>query len=219
MFLLSLPQPPIVAVTAGPLVLASVVERLLFENPWPLIGGVILAGAIAIAVFNRRGATRPAVAVIASTVVFAAGVWLLARMVTTDRERIRDQTLALVDAVAKVDEPVLASLLADDLSLYLKVGSAATENSLDRAATIDRARRTLGGPYRLKEWHVSDQDIVVSLPNATSTLNVVVIPEAAGLPVHSAWRVDWRRMPDGSWRAFAIELISMSGYGIGADGS
>lgn len=190
---------------------ASLFDRFLFENPWPLIGALVLAGAIGFTLLNRKGQITPALASIAAALALSACVWFAARVVTTDRERVRDLTVALVDATAKVDESTLGSMLADDLTLYLKVGAITSDSSMDRAATLRQVRRSLGGPYKLKDWHVTSNDITLSGTQASSRLSVSVTTEIYAIPHRSTWRVDWRREPGGGWRVFAIELLEMPG--------
>ncbi|NUQ54155.1 MAG: nuclear transport factor 2 family protein [Phycisphaerales bacterium] len=190
---------------------ASLFERFLFENPWPLIGALILAGAIGFTLMNRKGRITPALASIAAALVLSVGVWFAARIVTTDRERVRGLSIALVDATARADEPTLAPMLADDLTLYLKVGTITSDTSLDRAATLAQVRRSLGGLYKLKDWSITGNDITTSGTQASSRLNVSVTTEIYAIPHRSTWRVDWRREPDGGWRVFAIELLEMPG--------
>lgn len=189
----------------------SLVDRFLFENPWPLIGALVLAGAVAFAILNRKGRVTPALAGVVAAVILSAGVWLAARAVTTDRERVRDLTVALVNATARVDESTLAAMLADDLSLYLKVGAMTTDTSMDRAATLQQVRRSLGGLYKLKDWRITSNDITTGGAQASSRLSVSVTTEAYAIPHRSTWRVDWRRDANGTWRVFAIELLEMPG--------
>lgn len=192
---------------------ASLIDRFLFENPWPLIGALILAGAVAFALLNRKGKVTPALASVVAAVVLSAGVWLAARSITTDRERVRDLTIALVNATAKVDESTLGSMLASDLTLYLKVGAITSDGSMDRAATLQQVRRSLGGLYKLKDWRITSNEITTSATQASSRLSVSVTTEAYAIPHRSTWRVDWRREPGETWRVFAIELLEMPGLG------
>lgn len=209
---------PLIAPTPAPaptptLGAASLIDRFLFENPWPLIGALVLAGAIAFSFLNRRGKVAPALASIIAAVVLSAGVWLAARGVTTDRERVRDLTVNLVDATARVDESTLASMLASDLTLYLKVGAITSDTSMDRTATLQQVRRSLGGLYKLKDWRITSNEITTSGTQASSRLGVSVTTEVYAIPHRSTWRVDWRHEPDGTWRVFAIELLEMPGLG------
>ncbi|MFO0835143.1 MAG: hypothetical protein U0638_09245 [Phycisphaerales bacterium] len=190
---------------------ASLFDRFLFENPWPLIGALVLAGAIGFTLLNRKGRITPALASIAAALVLSTGVWLAARIVTTDRERVRDLTIALVDATAKVDESALTPMLADDLTLYLKVGAITTDHSMDRTATLQQIRRSLGGLYKIRDWRITSSDITTSGTQASARLSVSVTTEAYAIPHRSTWRVDWRREPDDTWRVFAIELLEMPG--------
>lgn len=190
---------------------ASLIDRFLLENPWPLIGALVLAGTIAFSILNRRGKVTPALASIVAAVALSAGVWLAARSVTTDRERVRDLTVALVNAAAKVDESTLASMFASDLTLYLTVGAITSDSSMDRAATLQQVRRSLGGLYKLKDWRITSNEITSSGGQASARLSVSVTTEAYAIPHRSTWRVDWRREPDGTWRVFAIELLEMPG--------
>lgn len=191
--------------------LASLFDRFLFENPWPLMGALVLAGAIGFSLLNRKGRVTPALASIATALALSAGVWFAARSITTDRERVRDLTIALVDATAKVDESTLGPMLADDLTLYLKVGAITTDNSMDRAATLQQVRRSLGGLYKIKDWRITSNDITTSGTQASAHLSISVTTEAYAIPHRSTWRVDWRREGDGTWRVFAIELLEMPG--------
>lgn len=203
---------PISASSLTPtLVAASLVDQFLFENPWPLIGALVLAGAVAFALLNRKGRITPALFSVVAAIVLSVSVWLAARSVTTDRERVRDLTVSLVDATARVDESTLAPMLASDLTLYLKVGAITSDTSMDRAATLEQVRRSVGGPYRLKDWRVTSNDITISGTQATSRLGVTVTTEVYAVPHRSIWRVDWRHEPDGAWRVFAIELLEMPG--------
>lgn len=190
---------------------ASLFDRFLFENPWPLMGALVLAGAIGFSLLNRKGRVTPALISIAVALALSAGVWFAARSVTTDRERVRDLTIALVDATAKVDESTLGPMLADDLTLYLKVGAITADNSMDRAATLQQVRRSLGGLYKIKDWRITSNDTTTSGTQASVHLSISVTTEAYAIPHRSTWRVDWRREGDGTWRVFAIELLEMPG--------
>lgn len=196
----------------APFLLAdSLVDRYLFENPWPLIGAIILAGAIALGFLSRKGSpTRPAACVVI-VLACCVGVWLVARHVTTDRERVSALTRQLVDVAARSDEAALASMLADDFTLYLRVGNVSHDTSMDRAATLQQTHRTLGTIYKLKDWRVTSNEVATSGTQATSNLSVTVTTELYPMPHRSSWRVDWRREPGGEWRAFAVELLDMPG--------
>ncbi len=197
---------------SAPILLAdSLVDRYLFENPWPLIGVIILAGAIAFGFLSRTGkSTRPAACVVI-VLACCVGVWLVARNVTTQRERVRALTLQLVDVAARSDEAALAPLLADDFTLYLRVGNVSHDTSMDRAATLQQIHRTLGTIYKLRDWRVTSNEVATSGTQATSNLSVTVTTELYPMPHRSSWRVDWRRDPGGQWRAFAVELLDMPG--------
>ncbi|MBL8761682.1 MAG: hypothetical protein JNL50_10305 [Phycisphaerae bacterium] len=203
--------PPDAAAWSPVLSLGSALDRYLFENPWPLIGALVLGAGVAFTLLNRRGRVGAAIACVALALLVSLGAWLAARGVTTDRERVRDLTVSLVNAAARVDESALLTMLADDLTLYLKVGAISGDTSMDRAMTIQQARRSLGGLYKLREWRVSGNDVVATGTHATATLSITVVAEVYAIPHRSEWRVDWRREADGTWRAFAIELLSMPG--------
>ena len=95
--------------------------------------------------------------------------------------------------------------------LYLKVGAITTDNSMDRAATLQQVRRSLGGLYKIKDWRITSNDITTSGTQASAHLSISVTTEAYAIPHRSTWRVDWRREGDGTWRVFAIELLEMPG--------
>jgi hypothetical protein len=202
----------LVSQTAPPgLLAASIVDRYLFENPWPLIGAIIFAAAIALAFLSRKGKSTPSPAGVVIALACCLGVWLVARNVTTDRERVRALTLQLVDVTARSDEAALAPMLADDFTLYLRVGNVSHDTSMDRAATLQQIHRTLGTIYKPKDWRVTTNEVATNDTQATSNLSVTVTTEMYPMPHRSSWRVDWRREPGGRWRVFAIELLDMPG--------
>src|SRR5262245_3222985 len=85
-------------------------EHYLLEDPIPL--ALILLGAAVVTLFvlNRKGKLRRGVAIGAALALAAAGVWALASIVSTNRERAADATDRLVGAAARVDIPAIDRL-------------------------------------------------------------------------------------------------------------
>ncbi len=196
------------------------VEHALFENPLPVIGGLVGAAVIGAYLFNARGRVKSAAAVGAGLVVLAAAIWLLAGAVRTDREAIKEATVALVDAVARVDEPAMRRILAEDARLFAggSLAEVATPaGGLDREQTIGRVRATLGGQYRLAEHRASGVQAAITGPGAArSQCRVRVVVEGWNFANNSYWRLDWRRDSGGAWRAYAVTPVSIDGLGATA---
>jgi hypothetical protein len=196
-----------------------IVERLLFEQPWPLIAGLLFLAVVAFVVLNRRGLVRAGLIVLALGVALGAGVLLLARAVQTPREAMTEATIALVHAAAATDSAALERLLAPDARLFSRFaqpGAAAPEGGLDRPAIIAAARRVLREQWPLKEHSVDEVQAETAGPGSGRTqVRVRVVVEQWQIPYSSWWRVDWQKGPDGAWRAVLIEPLELPGASEG----
>jgi hypothetical protein len=183
------------------------VESLLFERPLPAVVALLLIAAVVAWTGHSRG--RPALLRTAAVVVLLAGAWGAAgALVTTDREAVSRRSRELVAAVAAVRTSDVAAILDRDATLtYFRAPAG-----LDREAILREVERTLGGEYRIREARVGEVQAKIDGPNLARTqVRVTVVPEATGLPHLSWWRIDWRRGTDGTWRAFSIEPLVITG--------
>src|SRR5262249_13267256 len=109
-----------------PLPPSPLLERYLFENPWPLVVILVLAAVAAFALLNQRGKVKHGAMVAGTLVIAAAGVWLMARAVVTTRESLRKQTYRLIDAVIRVDAARAGQILEPDAVAYFTEMPAGT---------------------------------------------------------------------------------------------
>ncbi len=195
-------------------------EHALFEGPLPLVGGLVALGVVAAYLLNQRGRVGLAAAIGVGLIGVAAVVYTLAATVRTEREAVREATIRLVDAVARLDEPAMRALLAEDVRLFANARLAevaAPAAGLDREQIIGAVRATLGGPYRVTEHRASEIEAALTGPNAArSQTRVRVVVEGWNLANNSYWRIDWRLGPDGLWRAVSVTPWSIDGLGSAA---
>ncbi|MFM9995158.1 MAG: hypothetical protein ACKVU4_05090 [Phycisphaerales bacterium] len=199
----ALPAPPLV-------------QHALFESPWVVALALAVAAIIAGHLAQRRGRTTLSLALGGAFAAAAIGVVILASSVRTGREAVLDATVALVDAVARVDEPAMRLMLAENVRLFSSsrlADAAAPVGGLDREGIIARVRGTLGGPYRLREHRTAEREAFITGPNAAvSQLRVKAVPEGYPAAANSYWKLQWRLDPDG-WRCVEVTPTSIDGLG------
>lgn len=186
-------------------------DRLLFEQPLPTAGGLLLAGVVAFLVINRTGEGRRALIAGGIAVLLAGGVLLVGVLVTTTRERLQARTVELIDAAATADIPRLEPLLSPDVRLGLWERDLAA----GRGRVLDSVKDYVGTRYKVKEHSVAWTSATVDGPNvARSMVRVRVRTEATmyDFPTGSTWRIDWR-LEGGEWRASGIRCLQIDGVG------
>jgi hypothetical protein len=195
----------------------SLVPYALFENPLPLAALLVAVAIISAYMLNRRGRARAGV--FASVVSFAgaAAVVAAAMLVTTPRETAMARTVELVAAVARIDEPGLRRLLADDARFVVSEPMpevSAAPPGLDRERTIDLVRSTLRR-YPVREHHTRSVSAEVRRGNTIlSQCRVRVVVEGYEFAHNSWWRILWRVQPDGDCRAIEVRPYSLDMVGV-----
>jgi len=96
----SLPSPPFL-------------ESLFLEDPLPLVLALVLAALVAVGVGNQRARLIAGIATGAVLLGLAAGAYMTATVIETDRERISRGSVSLVGAVARGDARIASLYLAD----------------------------------------------------------------------------------------------------------
>lgn len=196
-----------------PLPEAPLLERVFLEEPWPALLLVGLAGAIGVAVFWRRGRGGPALLAGAGAAVLGLGIWVLAAAVTTLRERLAEQTRALVAATATGDSATVRALLLESASL----GVLGTRGNFDKARILRLVETDLQGPWRVVSHRVVSTQATLDGPSAGRTrVRVRVEPEATRVPVGSWWLLEWRMDAAGEWRVSSIRCEQIDGVPAGA---
>lgn len=200
---------PLIVTDPPPLPSPPLLERALFENPWPLALVLLAAGLLAWYVLTQRAHLRVARAVILICILAAAGVVALARLVTTTRETLDARTRDFVRAVATADTIAARTILTNDAALYWWIDP----NGLPLDLLLARIERDFreGGSYRVAEHQVlSVQASVDSPTTARVQVKVRVVAAAANFPNISWWRLDYVREGD-AWRVDAIQPLAISG--------
>ncbi len=196
----------------------GLISLLLFENPW-ILAGLLAIGAISLfVVFNNRRKLRLGAAFAGVFALGAITVMLLAMLVTTDREQVKNLSRELIAAVADADAQPVEQILSPFATL---VAEGALRSELSRDEILDRIRdassnggaydgqgtRVAADEYRIREIRVGIQ----SSTAARSQVNVVITPSITSFPTGTWWELDWDKLPDGSWKARRIELVWVAG--------
>lgn len=190
-----------------PLPSPPLLERFLFEQPLlPVVVLAVLAIVAAIA-FARLGQRRRGLLVAGVLAVLAGGVYATAFMVTTQRERLLEQTEALIGATATLDSAALQRLLTDDARLPTSGDIARVQPSVDgRDEIIDLAELRLRGQTQISDWRIRDRQATIDGPNVARTLiRVGVDGDTFSRTHYSWWRLDWEKGADGQWRCYTID--------------
>jgi hypothetical protein len=178
-------------------------ERWLLESPWPAAGLLALAGVVAFAVLNRRARAGAAAGSLVAAILAGAGVILLARFITTDRETLRARSASLVAAVASRDQALVGSLLAPTARLA-KWPLALT----GRDAIVDR----VGSVPAIHEWALLEAQASLDGPAVARTqIKLRITPDQTRAPNLSWWRLDWQRDAQGHWVVIQIEPLAIHG--------
>ncbi len=185
---------------------------LLFESPWPLFAGLLVA-VLVCWIVSRRVATREArrrwrVAGLASLVSFVI-VFVVAWAVTTPRERVELRTRGVVDAAGFKDErslETLVSFLRDDVEWRIAGERQATLQGLIFRLESLIADHPNGVEHQIRRLHtdLSGPDEARSIVELTTTLHE---GEMAELPFPTTWDLIWARDADGVWRLHRIDWL------------
>lgn len=200
-----LPSPPIL-------------ERVLFEAPFPAMGGVALAGAVAFIILNRTGKARVGLLAAGAAVALAGLIYLVSVLVTTEREVLAQRTRALIAAAATANTGDLATLLDARVDFILAGGS------VDRTRVIDLVAENINRRVTITSYDIGAVTASIDGENVARTQVRVWIRSDAALydaPTGSTWRLDWRRdlpppgatTPHGPWLVSAITPMQIDGVG------
>jgi len=178
---------------------------LLFEQPWIFMVLALAAGLVASWWFKRRGSAGKGLAILAGSAAFAGLLFLAAKLVVTDRERVAVGMRELLRTTATVDTDGLTKLLDPQARLYYFKSPA----GLDRDGIIGAVKSDLGQMYRIKDWGIQELQIApLSEGTMTTQMRVRVTPEAWNFPHVSWWSVEWRKT-GGEWRVINIRPLAI----------
>lgn len=181
---------------------------LLFEQPWIFMMIVLVAGIIASWWFKRRGNASKGLMILTGSVVVAGLLFVVAKLVVTDRERVGNGMRELLRATASVDSTGLGRLLDPQVKMYYFKSPA----GLDRDGIIGAVKSDLGQTYRIKDWGIQELQIAPLSENVMTTqMRVRVTPEAWNFPHVSWWSVEWKKTGD-EWRVINIRPLAIQFY-------
>jgi hypothetical protein len=185
----------------------SLWSHLLFESPWPAVGGLIGVWAVLRVLAARRQRIKLRVAAVVA-LGLAAGLAALAWAVTTDREQVAAQTEALVAATDPVDRGRLDKLIQPDAPVTIEAGPTLMVYrlmgpALDRLEVASQSTRQLDAGVAKAQEAVSEVKLL-------TRLNRPVAPQ----PVPSTWRFHWTADDQGAWRVSKIVLVEVNGQSV-----
>jgi hypothetical protein len=179
-------------------------ERLLFENPLPLVVLLLASAVVVFFVMRRRAKAGIGAAVAGVLGLLAAGAWVLAREVVTVREEVKAAAAELVDAAAKADTARLEVLLDDNAVAY----SSAAPGGMLKDRILAEVRRQLGERFRVSRYEIEESQAVVDGPGvARAQLRVWVEETDSRGSLSSWWGLDLKRDSGGGWRTSVIRPL------------
>lgn len=190
------------------------IERYLLESPWIVIGALVMAGIIALFIFNQRSKARLGLLALLIAFVLAAAVFVTSTLVTTERERLDARTRELITLTAKAELGALRPILSENVQVRL--GGVPFRSGRD--AILSDVDRLLAKQYPISSIDISEVQCTIDGPNvARSQVHVRAKSSAAmyDAPAGSWWLIDWRRDLDpsgqgtGEWRAGGINMLQL----------
>lgn len=181
-------------------------ERWLLEQPWPVVGVLMLLALVLVATGQQRRDRRLLV-LAAAAGLLAVGVYLLSVLVETATEIVIRQTRELVTATAPVDPQVLQRHLDPQVSLLGPVGDVWLESGtflpvLQRAARMYNIKSNTPAGIELM---VNQQGIRVVQLRVRSVMEAGALAET----VPTVWQLTWVRMNDDHWRVTSVQWLGL----------
>jgi len=185
-----------------PLPRGPMVERLLFEEPWAVMGLVVLVGLALVFGFYKQGRVRSAAVVGVVSVLVAGGVYGLSRAVTTEREALVRESVVLVRLVSEGDRDGVERMLHPDAVL---VANMPAWSEMDRRAILARIHGVLRG-MELRTAVLNGRATLDGPNVARSQVRVRV--QDAHFADLAWWGLDWRRDAGEGWRVVRIQRLA-----------
>lgn len=192
---------------------APILERWLFESPMLLVGLLGLVGLVLLFMALRQKKKAPPMIAGVVLLLAAAGVYLTAGQVTTDREVLVDRTAKLVGTVAESDTAGLRAILNEPFRVGPSDNASGFARSVPRITSFEFLENTMStrlgsmiGSHQILETRAG-----IDRPGQGRTLVRVRVRGPQGNVLgHSWWEVEWRETGD-EWLATRIEAIWIQG--------
>ncbi len=190
-----------------------ILEHWLYEAPLLPVGVLVIVGFVVLITTVRRQKKAPSLIVAAVLFVLAAGVYLTAGRVTTDREILIDRTAELVASVAEGNADGVRAILAEPFRISPSDNAAGTARRVPQISDFEQIRTAISkwivpfvGSHQILETRAG-----MDGPSIGRTLvRVRVRMPDGGLLGHSWWEIEWRASGD-QWLATRIESIWIQG--------
>lgn len=183
----------------------------LLERPLPLLIVVVSVGVVATMILASRAEARRALIAVLVTLGVAGGLYALARLVVTERERVMLQTRALIDGVARADAASVDAVLGE--RVLLSTNGESVDRNRDWLLEV-----TAGLTGEIERHSITPRGVSLDdpMPNhARSRVSVsTTFSSNARVPagtIGSSWELSWKRDSDGRWRVTAIDCLSLAG--------
>ncbi len=182
-------------------------QSLLLEEPLPLVIALLAMAVVLRVMASRKRDGRLNYAALGA-LALAAGVFVLAHLVVTDREAIIARTEALVAATAPLD----AATLGDVLARGAIVTGPHGQPFLDAGQINAELERTL---QRFPIESHAVRGLAAQSTSGTRGQSIVGLSTQArtdyGLPVRTEWGLFWQKESDGAWRVIEIRWLAFQG--------
>lgn len=184
-------------------------ERYFLESPLVVVGALLIAAVAGFFILNARGKLGLGAVVAGAGVALAAGVWAMAALIVTERERLADRTRELIDATAIADTGAISPMLAERAEVIVPNLRSYETRGMILAAVEEYP----GRQYPIESHSVAETRAVVDGPRTART-QVRVLHSGNAIPGASWWEIEWRReSPDEAWIVDAIRLLWLQGIG------
>lgn len=197
---------PLLAAGSG-----SVLDRWVFEQPWPLGVGLLGAGMLVMYVLAARGEWKRGIGAGGALVLAGALVLIAGYMVTTTREHLVARGGAFVDAFFAAD----ASAVGEMLDPAFRLSAAGREaRGVDREAIKRLASGSAA--FQVKQYDYAEQPGgSAAESSATTRFRVRVYTPLrgySGVPLTTMWEAQWSRSggTGGAWAITSLDLLDSS---------
>lgn len=191
-------------------------EHWLYESPTLPAGLLALLAALAIFFTLKQPKKLVGILIAGVLLAAAAGLFLTARSVTTQREMLSERSARLVEAVARVDFPAVRALVRPDVRLGPSDNADGLARSIPRISGILPLEGVMALRLREEGAFIGSHQVLetragMDAPNMGRTLVRVRVRGPSGeLLGHSWWELEWK-LSGGDWLASRIEAIWIQG--------
>lgn len=194
-----------------PLPTAPLWERLLFEQPWPVMVLLLCLGLIG-AWLTLGRSKRLSVGLAVGGVLGSVILWGVSDRVETVREVVEQQSRALVTAAVNGHEVPLSELLLPGVVLV----APAPVGRIESAQTLIQSSVRRAAPALVSGGVLESRSVQDNRTTARAQVRVRVEPAGGGFVSNSWWLIIWRldeSGPEPRWRASSIESLWIQGAG------